>query len=1383
MPLSTIAGFTEESTRQCRELVGFWRRRQEIEQEYGMALAELCQGYHRSAWEGMRPHSYIPSIHQSPGAPTSVRSQLLSMSLWTAVFDAADQLNSLAEAHIQVANQLQRTVIDPMQGHIREMEAMRKAHLDQGRALTRQLQDTYTDFRRAKQEYDSAQTAASEMVDSLSKAQLRADKKRDLEKLQIKAAGAIERVSVAAEGLRKSEEKRSTAQQVYYEQMMPALENEVRMYEEKRLSLIRKAMNDVASLDCIDIESRGAVLRSVQDLMSSIDTQKDIVIFEQNHTGRAERVDFNTVSVRSLLNPLKAGRVYIKRGDTVSGWTTNYFVIMDDGILYCFDHEDSESPREVVTLSRGQVWSLDDSYFGRANCFQLILDWSEEGAASNSGRITYNLIAESANDKHEWMQTFRKFCSCCPKCAAVYGKSHNGVESPKQDGTNVRSMRLWVMEAKDLKSSSTGLGKSINPYCVVLFNDVKQARTGIRNEESPFWGEEFRFSDIPPCRSRLRLLFFNGATMKLQKDSEIGYVSINLSTLKTGKKVEEWYQIRPFARASDNANSPVGAVRIAYILSNDQSLPIALYEEFLQIVTEPTLTCVRFLGGILTQQREEFAKTVLNILIAHNRDVEGVKCLTKDEIVATDDPNIIFRGNSVATKLLDQYMKLVGQEYLHQTLQSLIRGVYTSKESCEVDPARLPQGKETELLKRNWKRLLNHVTIFWEAIQRSANNCPIELVAVFSDMAQTAGTKFSEPKIKYAAVSGFIFLRFFCPAILSPKLFGIMNDHPDASTARTLTLIAKILQNLANLSEFEGKEPHMAPSNNWIATHVDAMKGFIEQVSTPPDGMGRPPCPKPRVDLRRESAVLHQCISEKWDDIKASIEAVTTPEDVEKKAKLTSLIPIMEKLNVAAQEQASQRGPNGESELLPVLPPVTATTLTEEADPAFEAYTRPRGLSVYGEHPLFDDEAKRRGSGGNEGLMPDPLGSGQLGSGQLAPLPPPSAPVTSTQPALRVISTHVGSAAPTLVAPSPMSMAGQFDIAHIPPAPPIPPVPDSARNQSRPSPLRKPKAIVGTPQAVDHIKDFVRGLGSGSTNSSNLVSSNAAQATMYPFSMQDGLLSNAIAAVDDDDEDAFVLAPMSPLVTPQEEKQKRRISWGRMVGSRREGSIGSDVGTPIGSARAQTEHMNAPSPMVVPTPLAAAQRSQRPTTLTTTGTIPRTTTTPPPPPTNREQPAAATPTPTLQQETPKSPSKPAKSPTKKGYGFLARTNKVGTTLRNILTGRDSSKHSHSKSGDNLTLGSHPLSPGHGSSSSSSHYGTVTSSSKETRTHRSATNLFRKKGSATSIECVSPSTGPHDPLDEESMHRETQQPSWHAAEERRRVPMPMSLPSGGFMRGL
>ena len=60
---------------------------------------------------------------------------------------------------------------------------------------------------------------------------------------------------------------------------------------------------------------------------------------------------------------------------------------------------------------------------------------------------------------------------------------------------------------------------------------------------------------------------------------------------------------------------------------------------------------------------------------------------------------------------------------------------------------------------------------------------------------QSVRHKFPDAEeVPYTAVSGFLFLRYFCAAILGPKLFGLWPTHPAHSKARSLTLVAKTLQ-------------------------------------------------------------------------------------------------------------------------------------------------------------------------------------------------------------------------------------------------------------------------------------------------------------------------------------------------------------------------------------------------------------------------------------------------------------------------------------------------------------------------------------------------------------------------------------------------------------
>lgn len=104
--------------------------------------------------------------------------------------------------------------------------------------------------------------------------------------------------------------------------------------------------------------------------------------------------------------------------------------------------------------------------------------------------------------------------------------------------------------------------------------------------------------------------------------------------------------------------------------------------------------------------------------------------------------------------------------------------------------------------------------------------------------------------MRSTAISAFIFLRFFVPAVLNPKLFSLVDTPPDPKSQRALTLVAKSLQGLANFSSFGLKESFMcvslsarfgtmlmnsrrAPMNSFVQENTSAFVDFIEHISTP----------------------------------------------------------------------------------------------------------------------------------------------------------------------------------------------------------------------------------------------------------------------------------------------------------------------------------------------------------------------------------------------------------------------------------------------------------------------------------------------------------------------------------------------------------------------
>jgi len=293
---------------------------------------------------------------------------------------------------------------------------------------------------------------------------------------------------------------------------------------------------------------------------------------------------------------------------------------------------------------------------------------------------------------------------------------------------------------------------------------------------------------------------------------------------------------------------------------------------------------------IHSSDKEELASIIIKIFETNNTCVSLLQALNENEITATTDSHVIFRGNSLATKAMDQYMKLTGMNYLHTTLSYWINQVFASKHSCEVDPSRL---KKKEELNQNWTNLFYFVSNFLDAIFESLKNCPLPLKRVFKILREQVEKKFGSDDIaRYTAISGFIFLRLFCPAILAPKLFGMMKEQQDkAKTTRTLTLIAKTLQNLANLVEFGDKEPYMADMNGFIKENISNMKKFIDSLTVVPKDAKQEE--KKEIDVSRELAAFHRYVNK--------IKPTLIEKGGKKIPELTKLIIIAESLDVKVE--------------------------------------------------------------------------------------------------------------------------------------------------------------------------------------------------------------------------------------------------------------------------------------------------------------------------------------------------------------------------------------------------------------------------------------------------------------------------------------------------
>lgn len=75
-------------------------------------------------------------------------------------------------------------------------------------------------------------------------------------------------------------------------------------------------------------------------------------------------------------------------------------------------------------------------------------------------------------------------------------------------------------------------------------------------------------------------------------------------------------------------------------------------------------------------------------------------------------------------------------------------------------------------------------------------------------------------------IGGFFFLRFINPAVVTPRSYMLIDEVPSEHPRRTLTLIAKMLQNLANKPTYS-KEPYMANLQPFIHKNKERVNKFM----------------------------------------------------------------------------------------------------------------------------------------------------------------------------------------------------------------------------------------------------------------------------------------------------------------------------------------------------------------------------------------------------------------------------------------------------------------------------------------------------------------------------------------------------------------------------
>eukprot|EP00475_Leptophrys_vorax_P005130 TRINITY_DN1307_c0_g2_i1.p1 TRINITY_DN1307_c0_g2~~TRINITY_DN1307_c0_g2_i1.p1 ORF type:complete len:901 (+),score=234.58 TRINITY_DN1307_c0_g2_i1:125-2827(+) len=234
--------------------------------------------------------------------------------------------------------------------------------------------------------------------------------------------------------------------------------------------------------------------------------------------------------------------------------------------------------------------------------------------------------------------------------------------------------------------------------------------------------------------------------------------------------------------------------------------------------------------------------------------------LLQDEFERTSDMGSFLRANTAVSQMLSAYARRgIGMTILKSTLgpplEELMRNkdldlelipdkVYTKMiidfetktgtewpKKKDVTPEELENDEDVQReLKRRMDNLSNFATKFLDSILDNADKIPYGMRWICKQVKILAEQSFPDADRYQIAslIGGYVCLRFFSPAIVTPDALNIITDKPNKLMRRNLVLVAKCLQNLSNGQYWgEHKAEYMIPLNSFIDKNRSRLTDYL----------------------------------------------------------------------------------------------------------------------------------------------------------------------------------------------------------------------------------------------------------------------------------------------------------------------------------------------------------------------------------------------------------------------------------------------------------------------------------------------------------------------------------------------------------------------------
>ncbi|KAM6155759.1 rasGAP-activating-like protein 1 [Rhynchocyon petersi] len=523
---------------------------------------------------------------------------------------------------------------------------------------------------------------------------------------------------------------------------------------------------------------------------------------------------------------------------------------------YCIVKVDDEVVARTAT-----VWRSLSPFWGEEYTVHLpldfhhlafyVLDQDTVGHDDVIGKISLSREAIAADPRgiDSWINL-----SHVDPDAEVQGEVRLAVQMREDE--KGRCLRCHVLQARDL--APRDISGTSDPFARVFWGSQSLETSTIKRTRFPHWNEVLELRELPGAPGPLRVELWDWDMVG--KNDFLGMVEFSPQILQHNPP-NGWFRLLPFPRAEEHAGGSLGALRLKVRLTEDRVLPSKYYQPLVELLMESALglaeedtaSPLAILEELtLGDCRQDLATKLVKLFLGRGLAGPFLDYLTRREVARTTDPNTLFRSNSLASKSMEQFLKLVGMPYLHEVLKPVVSRVFEEKKYMELDPCKMDLGRtrrisfkgaasEEHVRETSLGLLTGYLGPIVDAIVDSVERCPPAMRLAFKQLYLRVEERFPQAEhevgtesqdVKYLAISGFLFLRFFAPAILAPKLFDLRDQHADPQTSRSLLLLAKAVQSIGNLGQQlgQGKELWMAPLHPFLLQSISRVRDFLDRL-------------------------------------------------------------------------------------------------------------------------------------------------------------------------------------------------------------------------------------------------------------------------------------------------------------------------------------------------------------------------------------------------------------------------------------------------------------------------------------------------------------------------------------------------------------------------